>query len=544
MSGTTGLTTLATMLLLAAAVACGGNQELGTGTGVGNEPTQAATRAAAPASTVEPDTGPAGTTEAATEPATEPAATTGFHSSLGVPTETNAKPASATSVPREPTKTTEEGGAGGVTEDPGPTQPSETSTRPRTPETTDKMNKTGATVEAATALALGERGPGEGLKHPDTGTGTGTMEAASATGTANRGGPYPRREGRHRGAQATSPRAGSTDDNAEWNRYLDYLGRFAYKDEVVPVRVRERYVVRVSYRGGEPAQGLTVRFEEDGETLQESQTRADGRTMFHHPERGSGEITVSVGNLSRTVKRNTEGRELTLVLERGSPDQDVELDVLFLVDATGSMSDEIERVKETLESIARRTREIEEDLDLRMGMVGYRDRGDQFVTRQYPFERNIREFARSVRGLEAEGGGDYPESLNEAMHVAVNHMRCREDALKLMFLIADAPPHLDYQQDHLYTTETDNANAMGIRIHTVASSGLDEAGEYIFRQMAQQTGGKFLFILYSDGHGGEGTPHDVGDNYTVERLDRLIVGLIREELEMLRWQMDTDGGGR
>ena len=101
--------------------------------------------------------------------------------------------------------------------------------------------------------------------------------------------------------------------------------------------------------------------------------------------------------------------------------------------------------------------------------------------------------------MKADGGGDYPESLNQALHEAVNDMRWRDDAIRLVFLVADAPPHLDYPQDEDYAVEMVRARQKGIKIFSVASSGLDDQGEYVFRQLAQQTMGKFIFILYATG---------------------------------------------
>ena len=84
------------------------------------------------------------------------------------------------------------------------------------------------------------------------------------------------------------------------------------------------------------------------------------------------------------------------------------------------------------------------------------------------------------------------------------------------------------------------AQSEGIKIFAVASSGLDSQGEYIFRQLAQQTMGKFVFILYETGPQGElTTPHEVGDDYSVQRLDQLIVRLITEELGSMA-QQDPD----
>ena len=211
------------------------------------------------------------------------------------------------------------------------------------------------------------------------------------------------------------------------------------------------------------------------------------------------------------------------------------LDVLFLLDSTGSMQDEITRIKDTLLSIASRVDELPSNPRTRFAMVSYRDRGDDYITRLYDFESKVTRFQRRISAVSAAGGGDYPESLNEALHIAVNEADWRtRDTVKIVFLIADAPPHLDYHQDYSYSTDMVTARENAIKIHSVATSGLDDQGEYIFRQIAQQTMGKFLFLLYPDGHRAKlTTPHNVGTNYQPEKLDDLIVRLIKDELASL-----------
>jgi hypothetical protein len=98
--------------------------------------------------------------------------------------------------------------------------------------------------------------------------------------------------------------------------------------------------------------------------------------------------------------------------------------------------------------------------------------------------------------------------------------------------VADAPPHLDYGQQNHYAVEMLEAAERGIKIYPIASSGLDEQGEYIFRQLAQATGGRFIFLTY--GPEGPGTPGDETtfnvDQYTVSSLDDLVVQVVEEEL--------------
>jgi uncharacterized protein YegL len=224
---------------------------------------------------------------------------------------------------------------------------------------------------------------------------------------------------------------------------------------------------------------------------------------------------------------------IQLDTERPEPDG-VPLDVLFLLDSTGSMADEIDRIKKTLLSISAQISDLPSQPSLRFGMVAYRDREDEYITRVFDFDRDVDRFSQTIRGVQADGGGDTPESLNEAFHVALDRPQWRQDAIRLIFLIADAPPHLDYLQDYDYAETMQEARSRAVKVFAVASSGLDRQGEYIFRQIAQQTMGRFLFILYSTGEQGAlKTPHDVGDDYTVENLDGLIVRLIREEMEAL-----------
>ena len=74
----------------------------------------------------------------------------------------------------------------------------------------------------------------------------------------------------------------------------------------------------------------------------------------------------------------------------------------------------------------------------------------------------------------------------------------------------------------------------GIKVFGVGASGLDRQGEFIQRQLAQFTGGKFVFLTYAradrpaSGPGRE-TLHDVR-NYSVDTLDRLVVRLVTDEL--------------
>ena len=337
-------------------------------------------------------------------------------------------------------------------------------------------------------------------------------------------------------------KAGEVDDNQRWNEYLQFVADYE-GPPLHPTSLADRQIIIVLDREGNPVPNALVTVSDKGKELAEYLTYADGRTLLFpdaiqgRPTSRSSErdqLTVSVERDGFTAKKSiilgeptTHAITLDGKMTYGSS---VPLDVLFLLDSTGSMDDEIQQIKATLQSIAKRVSNLPANPDLRFGMVSYRDRDDSYVTRLHDFDGNVERFQRTIRGVEASGGNDYPESLNQALHEAVNDASWRENSIRLTFLIADAPPHLDYQQDEDYAAEMVRAREKGIKIFSVASSGLDDQGEYIFRQIAQQTMGNFLFILYRDGPQGKlDTPHSV-EQFTINNLDGLIVRLIEMEL--------------
>ena len=313
--------------------------------------------------------------------------------------------------------------------------------------------------------------------------------------------------------------ASNTDDNETWQEYL-------------------------------PVHDVPVTISVDGQQVFHGRTYADGTIMFFPKERPEDgfdvEIATTPPHLFESMELPADMQNIFVLGNQPGRPEKQPLDVLFLIDSTGSMADEIHRIKATLLSIAESISTLPSQPDLRFAMVAYRDRGDDYVTRTFDFESDPEKFLKTIQHLQAQAGGDYPESLNEALHVAVNDVKWREtNTVRLMFLIADAPPHLDYQQDHSYAKDMVTAREKGIKVHAVATSGLDPQGEYIFRQIAQNTRGRFVFLLYPTGKQGQlTTPHQVGDNYQPEHLDNLIVRLVTQELAYLNPQDIPPGYSR
>jgi len=333
--------------------------------------------------------------------------------------------------------------------------------------------------------------------------------------------------------------AGVVDDNADFSAYLAFRERTPVPHR--PRDVRERYLLEVKDGRGQPVGDAEVAVQAPTGYAMWARTDTGGRVWLHpdaFDPSGAGRYEVLVrkdgrqawGRLARGQKSAVE-----VLLDTSPAAARARLDLLFLVDATGSMADEIDKLKATLRSITADVARLPSRPDICLGLVAYRDRGDAFLLRSHDFSNDVGGFLQhALQPLQAAGGGDYPEALNEALHEAVHELSWRgTGTTRMVILLADAPPHLDYGAPH-YDEDMLAALGKGIKVFGVGASGLDRRGEFIQRQIAQYTGGKFVFLTYADarrpGSGpGRETVHDV-PNYSVDTLDRLIVRLVSEEL--------------
>jgi len=178
------------------------------------------------------------------------------------------------------------------------------------------------------------------------------------------------------------------------------------------------------------------------------------------------------------------------------------IDVLFLLDSTGSMDDEIQVVKDKIEQIMFEVENGTPKPVVRYAIVTYRDRGDVYVTRLLDFTENVENIKTFLRSIQADGGADGPESVNEALHVAINNCSWGgDDHVKMIFLIGDAPPHMDYENDYDYRNEVEIAKAEGIKIYVIGCSGITGYGNgvSIFNEIAEKTGGTYQELIYTAG---------------------------------------------
>jgi len=333
--------------------------------------------------------------------------------------------------------------------------------------------------------------------------------------------------------------AGVVDDNADFSAYLAFRSRARVEHR--PRDIRQRHLLEVRDGRGRPVGDAEVAVQGTSGYAMWARTDAGGRAWLHpdafDPLRSADYQVVVRKDGAQAWSRLARGQKsaVDIVLDAVPPPPRARLDLVFLVDATGSMADEIDKLKATLRTITAEVAALPSRPDICLGLVAYRDRGDAFLLRSHDFTNDVGAFLQqALYPLHAAGGGDYAEAMGEALHETVHRLSWRGDGTtRLVVLLADAPPHLDYGAPH-YDEDMLAALGKGIKIFGVGASGLDRQGEFIQRQIAQYTGGKFVFLTYADPHRpgdgpGRETVHDV-KNYSVDTLDQLIVRLVTEEL--------------
>ena len=177
------------------------------------------------------------------------------------------------------------------------------------------------------------------------------------------------------------------------------------------------------------------------------------------------------------------------------------VEVAFVLDTTGSMGPLIEGAKRKIWSIATAIVDANPGAEIRMGLVAYRDVGDDYVTKTFNLTTDIQDLYANLLEFKARGGGDWPESVNEALHVGVIKLAWTQgsEICRIMFLVGDAPPHMDYAQDVKYPEVMRMARERGILVNAVQAGGARDT-ERVWREIAQMGNGRYIPIPQDGGH--------------------------------------------
>lgn len=275
---------------------------------------------------------------------------------------------------------------------------------------------------------------------------------------------------------------------------------------------------------GDPIAGATVKlYDENGAVFSAVSDSAGKAFVFGkgtRVEAVSGEISASADVQDGVINLDLTGFEA----------KQNELEIMLVVDTTGSMNDERSFLCSELAGVVTR---VSADLDcnIRLGLLFYRDEGDIYVTRKFDFrevtsQSGLETVVSNIRAQRSSGGGDYPEAVDTALAEAVAADWHSESKTKLLFQVLDAPYHDRQENQSVFANAVKSAAGKGIRIIPVAASGLDTLGQYTMRSAALLTGGTYTFLTDDSGIGDSHEMPVVGA-HTVEYLSDLMVRLIK-----------------
>ena len=356
-----------------------------------------------------------------------------------------------------------------------------------------------------------------------------SADIGGSTGGSNNGG---------NGAQPGLITAGEWNDLNNWSFWNNLLNEQAFSKmpDYWSVYTNNRITVLVE-NNGTPVANAKVELLRNEAVIWASKTDNLGYATFLVGA-FQKEESIDLSSLSLKVNDVTINQSLVL-FENGvnkinsntNSNGLHNVEISFVVDATGSMGDELEFLKADLQSVIENVKNEDTSLNIATSTVFYRDEGDDYVTKKSDFSTNLSQTINFIKEQSAGGGGDFPEAVHSALDVTVNELQWSSTAkTRIAFLLLDAPPHYNTNVTKSIQNTIQTAAAKGIKIIPITASGIDKETEFLMRYMAILTNGTYVFITNDSGIGNEHIEASVGE-YQVEKLNDLLVRLIKKYSE-------------
>ena len=342
------------------------------------------------------------------------------------------------------------------------------------------------------------------------------------------------------GGKAGVLTAGEWNDLDHWDFWSglmgsqDYGGMSQYWRMFTPRRV----AVRVADAAGKRLPALRITLEQDQKvlwsTLTDNQGEADLWIDPFHAQAGTDNLILTIeGKPQASAPKlspwnvQQEEAEVNFYIVDKAKAAEKRADIAFIVDATGSMGDEIEFLKKDLINILDRAKGGLGEIELRTATVFYRDTEDEYVTKFSPFTDDYRKTIQYIAMQYADGGGDLPEAVHTALEAGLQNLAWNTSArARIAFLVLDAPAHQDHQGvvESLQASIREYAK-QGVKLIPVFCSSPSKECEFMCRFFAVLTGGTYVFLTDDSGVGNDHIEPSVGD-FQVEPLNDLLVRLI------------------
>lgn len=342
--------------------------------------------------------------------------------------------------------------------------------------------------------------------------------------------------------------AGEVNDFAKWYFWPRVIDE-SHKSYISDWRLapRHRYTVQLrSKTDGAPIASRAVSLlDNSGNTLFQAVSDNTGKAELWYQLVSNNLCGKHAGLKIRVDDKIIDAQDWseglnTIVLDEECNHSD-DVDVVFVFDVTGSMGDELRYLQEEMKDVISRAKDATGGLNIRTGAVVYRDHGDEYITRISRLTSDIKTTQAFIDKQEANGGGDYPEAVPEALMAALNSSGWDAYArARIAFLILDAPCHKDSATLALLHDQILNAAAVGVRIVPVVCSGLDKSGELLLRAMALATNGTSFFLTDDSGIG-HSHLKPATDSLKVELLNDMLVRTIVEFSAMPECSQDGVG---
>ena len=302
-----------------------------------------------------------------------------------------------------------------------------------------------------------------------------------------------------------------------------------------------RVAIHVTDGSGAPVADLPVELLKDGEVIWKARTSNLGEAQLWHDlfaavgqERPATGLQVRLGGALQSGAPTVSTYDAPAVINEytvSAAAPPAVAQIAFIVDATGSMSDEIAFLKKDLLSILERVKQSQSGVAISTGAVFYRDKGDIYLTRADDFTTPSKTI-EFVKKQSADGGGDLPEAVHSALETSLQKLSWAASArARVAFLILDAPAHIDHDGVVASLQKSIQAYAsLGIRLIPVVASTSDKTTEFMCRDFAIVTGGTYVFLTDDSGVGESHLTPTVG-SYTVEKLNDLLYRLLDASLQ-------------
>ena len=329
--------------------------------------------------------------------------------------------------------------------------------------------------------------------------------------------------------------AGDIDDTLNLASFQRYVARSAGKLGLPQAGFGPPVIARLTGPNGEPAPGVryTMRRPGAAQPFQDGYAGVDGRIVVFPAPLGAGRLTqVELRAFPdpqgpEVVQTIATGNPATIVLP-GAPGWHPDfLDLVFVLDTTGSMGDELAWLTKEMAGIVAAGRRAAPKADIRYGLIVYRDQGDDYTVRNFGFTGSPATMQGWLRAQSADGGGDYPEAAAAALRAGASLDWRRGKGERLMIHIADAPPHPGDARAYLDAARL--AGAKGVQIYGLGASGVAAETEFLMRQAAAMTGGRYLFLTDDSGVGNDHAEPTI-PCYRVTSLRDLMVRILASEL--------------